>query len=143
MKDFIKEREEKDVMSSEPLFCDIAGNMVSTTVMLAIVMSTFVAVSWAEAATEPKIAEEAATEAKIAADAATETKIAAEAATEAMKIWAEVAEEPAPLLQQSSPQSVPQNFPLEPPPLKHGGILARVFTAPQRKRIRATGHALV
>ena len=129
-------------MSSEPLFCDIAGDMVSTTVMLAIVMSTFVAVSWAEAATEPKIAEEAATEAKIAADAATEAKIAAEAATEP-KIAAEAAEEPAPNLPQSLPQSLPQNFPPEPPPLKRGGILERVFTAPQRKRIRATGHALV
>ena len=71
-KEEIKEREDKDATSSEPLFRDIAGNMVSTPVMLAIVMSTFVAVDWVEVATEPKTAAEAATEPKIAAEAATE-----------------------------------------------------------------------
>ena len=56
VREFIKEKEDNEIASTEPFFGDIAGNMVSTPVMLAIVMSTLVAVSWAE----PKIVAEVA-----------------------------------------------------------------------------------
>ena len=56
VRELIKEREDKEIASTEPFFGDIAGNMVSTPVMLAIVMSTLVAVSWVE----PKIVAEVA-----------------------------------------------------------------------------------
>ena len=51
-REFIKDKEG----STEPFFGEIAGNMVSTPVTLAIVMSTLVAVSWVE----PKIVAEVA-----------------------------------------------------------------------------------
>ena len=57
VREFIQEMEHKEIASTDRLFGDIAGSMVATPVMLAIVMSTLMAVSWVE---PPKIVAEVA-----------------------------------------------------------------------------------